>query len=311
MLVCDECCVEVELLVECECCNTWLCLACGKISNKVWTMLQHYNAISFYCKACQPVVKQCIDKRSNSSSKDDTQRPDITTCLEKKLMGIVASVEEKVNELMSFKDKLTQENDKVTKTYASIVKNLSETKNPVAATPAPTNDRQNPINIIDEYNDRERRKNNLIVTGIEESKSLDPNMRKEDDNKVIKKIMETLKVNDVVITKTIRLGAKKDPGDKPRLLLVALDDNKKKRVILSHAKELRELEEWNTVYISPDLTRKEQEEGKKLREQLRLLREQGHNDYIIRRGMIVKDPKKAVENTTRKPIAQAKEVGSK
>ena len=292
---CEECCLEVDMLVECECCNKWLCITCAKISSKVMKMLLHYKSISFYCETCKPIVKGLIENKGSRTVNNTGSEA------EEKLMNIVSSVEKQVKELMEFKDSFTKENANVKTTFANIVKGV-EGDNTIAGTITPqstTTTQQLPINIIDidEYQDRERRKNNLIVYGIKESKSNDPQTRKEEDTKVIKSITDALRVNDVAVSKIIRLGQPRDnEGEKPRPILLALEDNRKKRLILNNAKKLREIEGWNSIFISPDLTWKEREEGKKLRDQLRTLREEGKNDYIIKRGKIVKNLTRAVNN---------------
>ena len=304
MYECEECRKEVDMLVECECCSKWLCVVCAKISNKVMKMLLHYKAISFYCATCKPVVKDMIDTQAKGNHSPNNAN---ISEVEKKLLNIVTDVENKVKELMEFKDKLTQENEKVSMTYSSIVKGIKDNNAKDLSPPFPPLTTatdiitSQPTNIIDEYNDRERRKNNLIFTGIKESVNKDPEIRKQEDRDVIGNIFKSIEAKDVVINKIIRLGAKKEINEKPRLLLVSFEDIRKKRFILTQAKKLRDLKEWDSIFISPDLTRKEQEEGKKLRDQLRALREQGHTDYIIKRGMIVKNPKKPTDEKEKIP----------
>ena len=42
----------------------------------------------------------------------------------------------------------------------------------------------------------------------------------------------------------------------------------RKRAILASSKSLRDIEDWKNIYISPDLTPKEREDGRTLREAL-------------------------------------------
>ena len=85
-----------------------------------------------------------------------------------------------------------------------------------------------------------------------------------------------------------------------------VDDIKKKKQILARAKSLREVDKWKNMYISPDLTIKEREEGKILRDKLRQLRSEGQDHYIIKRGKIVKvseDPTHTTKTTTDTSLA--------
>ena len=53
------------------------------------------------------------------------------------------------------------------------------------------------------------------------------------------------------------------------------------------APQLRHHSRWNKIYITPDLTRKEREEGKRLRDELAVRRQAGEINLMIRKGKIV------------------------
>ena len=87
----------------------------------------------------------------------------------------------------------------------------------------------------------------------------------------------------------MRLGKKtEDSSTKPRLLRVTLENVEVKKQILMKAKHLRDSVDGNLskVFISPDLTPKEREANRKLREELKARRDQGEN-VVIRNGKIV------------------------
>ena len=119
-------------------------------------------------------------------------------------------------------------------------------------------------------------------------------MRETEDIEAVKRMCKSVNIHDIFILKAIRLGSSNKKGTaetKPRLLLVSLDEIKKKRQLLARSKSLRQHDEWNQVYISPDLTPKEREDGKKLRDKLKEMHA-GNSDsnyqYIIKRGKIIK-----------------------
>jgi hypothetical protein len=77
---------------------------------------------------------------------------------------------------------------------------------------------------------------------------------------------------------------------KPRPVKVMLKtavDGKKE--ILSRAKQLKDYEEYKRIFISPDLTRKQQEKDKELRQNLKRIRESGESEAKIKFGKIVKN----------------------
>ena len=83
-----------------------------------------------------------------------------------------------------------------------------------------------------------------------------------------------------------RLGRK---GSKIRPIKLVLNNMDAKYEILSKAKNLKTHEEYKKVFVVPDLTRKQQEEDKKLRTKLKEIRESGDNDVRIKRGKIIKN----------------------
>ena len=129
-------------------------------------------------------------------------------------------------------------------------------------------------------------KKNLVIAGIAENNSA------AEDMEAVKTLIE--EELDVVaeIEKVVRCGREKsnDP-DKPRFLklLMKTQDNRKK--ILQNAKNLRNSTDEHIkskVYISPDLTKKQQLAAKNLRDRLKAIREENtEKTYKIQRGEIV------------------------
>ena len=95
---------------------------------------------------------------------------------------------------------------------------------------------------------------------------------------------DKFKLTGIILGKTYRLGRK--ITDKTRPLLIPLPDISTKRQLLKLSKTLKDSEAWNNIFISPDLTPMEREEGKKLKDELRRRRNEGE-DVNIRRGKIV------------------------
>jgi hypothetical protein len=62
-----------------------------------------------------------------------------------------------------------------------------------------------------------------------------------------------------------------------------------KKEILARAKLLKEVEKFKKMFISPDLTRKQQEKDKELRRQLKLICETGVMGARIKNGKVIKN----------------------
>ena len=141
---------------------------------------------------------------------------------------------------------------------------------------------------IEEYRERENRKCNLILHNIPESKEIDAGVRRDDDIQVITDVFkEGLGVDQFEIQSSVRLGRKSDEG-KNRLMKVTVDSVKTKREILSNAKKLKNYEKWSRVFITPDLSPKQRERSRALREELKRRQGEGEEGLMIRKGEIVK-----------------------
>ena len=67
---------------------------------------------------------------------------------------------------------------------------------------------------------------------------------------------------------------------------MVLNSVKSKREILGSAKKLRDSETWSDIFITPDMTPKERERNKQLREELKRRRNEGEEGLVIRGGQI-------------------------
>ena len=200
---------------------------------------------------------------------------------------MMSSLEEKMKSMINT-------NEKVVKSYAQAVNmSSSSAKPPQVPQPTPSQDRTT-LHLLDEFSDRERRKGNLVIHNIPESQDDSLAGRSTADAlSVAKLIRDGLNIEDVEFTRTIRLGGKgQNRANKPRLILATMSTPMRKRAILASAKTLRSTDEWANIYISPDLTPKEREDGKALREALKTRRDKGEQNLTIRTNRIIQLPAK-------------------
>jgi len=107
----------------------------------------------------------------------------------------------------------------------------------------------------------------------------------QDSEKVTSVFESEFNVSGSHIVKVARLG--NPTNNRLRLLLATLDSEQHKRPIIKNGIKLRKSTTWNKVYVSPDLTAKERDVNKALREELKQRRTNGERDIIIKRGKIV------------------------
>ena len=159
---------------------------------------------------------------------------------------------------------------------------------------------------IEAYRDRESRKCNIIVHNIPESKKPEVKERREEDTMEVKRLFEDgLGLEELEIQSIVRLGKKMQ--DKNRLMKVTVGSVKTKREILSNTKKLKNAENWSRVFITPDLTPKERDRSRTLREELKRRKDEGEEGLVIRRGLIVKVNQESV--STPSTASQGAEAG--
>ena len=143
---------------------------------------------------------------------------------------------------------------------------------------------------LNEQRDGEKRRRNVIVFGINESQlGTNINDKANEDKVKIEKLFQDLNL----ITKPSfvkRLKSKKE--DKPCPILVGLSEQSERNPLLLAAKKLRVLEQYKTVYISPDLTDAERLDDYNLRKQRDEMNRSREADtpfrYAIRGNSIIK-----------------------
>ena len=146
--------------------------------------------------------------------------------------------------------------------------------------------------ILNEMEERDRRRPNIIVSGIVEKEDGTVEERKQYDKAKVETLLQNLcDFNSTVVTSIHRIG--KVNSSKPRLLKIICGNTVIKHSLLRKAKELRRIPSFERVYLNPDETPLQQRESKRLREELRRRRALGE-DVLINRGRIVE--KQATQN---------------
>ena len=141
--------------------------------------------------------------------------------------------------------------------------------------------------LLAEEKEKDRRRLNLIVHQLAEPTETDPQQRKECDIKETSDIIQKYLGVSVSVTNAIRLGNK---GAKPRLLKISVGSKQQKASILKNCTKLRNKEypsNIQKIYITPDLTPKEQQANKALRSRLDEMNKP-NKLYKIKNGKIVR-----------------------
>ena len=111
------------------------------------------------------------------------------------------------------------------------------------------------------------------------------NIPEENDGQMMtEEIIEELGVQGVECTNFERMGEKSE--DRHRVVRFTVQNTEKKRKLLAEAKNLKEKDDYKSVYICPDLTKKQQLEGKVLRDELKTRKSNGETNLVIAQGRI-------------------------
>ena len=111
--------------------------------------------------------------------------------------------------------------------------------------------------VLSEFGLRERKKKNVIVYGVSESKSSKVEEQRSDDKKAIQQIFTAIGVKDKDVVTYRRF---KKTSDRVPPILITM------KVSAAAVKKLRNSPSHCRVYLNPDMTETERREGRNLRE---------------------------------------------
>jgi len=121
--------------------------------------------------------------------------------------------------------------------------------------------------------ERERREKNVVIFGMTTSVNSDDSKAKTEDTEAVKKIFSDLDVH-VEVKNVFKL---KTRDGNPSPFVVVLKQESERNKILRNARNLRNLTNYNKVYINPDLTVAERFKAKVLRDECKIKNEANNN----------------------------------
>lgn len=248
--------------VQCDHCEIWYHANCVGIDNAHYKLIVKLPSMDWICDTCKDAIKNLkkenyILKNENKSLKEEN----------KVLRERLAALEKRVNEIkVELKDEIMKEVD------SSLVKIIDDFK---------------------EVENKKYRENNLVLYNMEESNKADGRDRAlEDVEKCHQLILEGVGMGqrEYNIRRAIRLGKPQANQTRPRPLLLKLDSIEEKWNILKKAKNIKNYRHpiLKKVVISMDLTPREQEKDRMLRQQLKEKYENGEQGWFIRSGKLCK-----------------------
>jgi hypothetical protein len=269
--------------VQCDCCGTWVHDKCGDINANVYNTLKKFSGaklgtgLHWYCPSCNKGMKDWILEMRGMKERQGK--------VEKDLEGLKKVVEEIRNEI---KEAKVESGEERTKLWSELVARQTVEKREVVVGGAMSGGEVITRNVsasreiqgtVTEAMEREKRKSNLVIMGIKETTG---DEYKEEVENLVKDLMEG---EYVKIQVGERIGRKEG---KVRPIRIVVEDVVHRRKILSKAKELKNMVGKERTYIVPDLTRKQQEDDRKLRDQVKIFKGRGDVGVKIVKGQVVK-----------------------
>lgn len=139
------------------------------------------------------------------------------------------------------------------------------------------------IDVMHEIEQREERRNNLVIFGLPELTDGSLHERKHHDYEKLQELLHEIHLPSHPVVTKYRVG--KVTAGKCRPLKITLPDKSSKTAMLKNAKELRHSSIFRSVFIANDLTKQQQEEMAITRGELQRRRENGE-DVVIFKGQI-------------------------
>ena len=300
---CKERCTETGKqgqAVQCDLCGVWVHASCDGISVDQYELLVSLTSsienIAYLCKlnSCQSRLKQLIlksvevvDNHDDLSSRLDK----VEVKLDEIIHKVGSELENHNKTIQSLPNNTSAVETKLNKVVQELGTRLDSHCKSIKAMPTNAPDLATTIvnvtsSLAIEQREKERRQLNLILHNAPESKSSDPNTRKKEDIDFTQSTFLNILGTPVTITNAVRLG-KKESHD--RLLKITVESLDQKKAILRNKIKLRGQENSDHIcklFITPDLTPKEQKESKELRSKLAEMNKSGKK-YKIKNGQIV------------------------
>ena len=311
--------------VECQWCTQWEHKVCSKITENEYQLLDGISVnIMFFCSRCcckvpmalnyydlgnqmdtkleavqSELVKSIEDKSIQQLEKFEVALSNRFSHLKDELNSLSAKIGSSVQDITRLDNQIKGSINKGLEKYnETVVVTLNDRLNSLVKSDTPgMNDKANlpmksvnqlATTIVTEQREKERRQANLIFHNIDESVSKEPQVRKQHDiNEISKLLSECINVK-CSIKNALRIG-KRGQREKPRLLKITFASIEDKVAVLRNKSQLRGegvSEYIQNIYITPDLTPTEQENNKKLRQELNTLNKDGKK-YMIKNGVIV------------------------
>ena len=286
--------------IECEVCINWFHPGCQGLEENAYHAIRENN-LFWICTMCKSKVPEFRALLHGDQSASKAMQID-QVCLTR-MESKIDELSKVVREQHTLTKEIRAEEEEVRKTYADALKD-SKAKPPE---PLSTEIQK----CLSEQAEQEKRVRNLAIYNLPESQAASAEERIKEDISLLTDIVKQELKRSYKIEKAYRAGKKLD--NRPRTLIVTMENEASKWDLLKAGNGLRESRDdvARNVYINRDLTQREREQAKQVRDECRRRRDAGENVRIYK-GKCVADTRKnrgaqrdqpAVDEGTRVPLS--------
>ena len=262
-------------MIECGRCDDWVCLECSRLKMEEYVALCFgTRSIHWYCDRCNAHAVKAV--------KSDNE-------IEQKCKEYFSTLSDEIQQTkVDLQNNITAVENRVTQVDTRLSKEIDELKKKIKEY------EDNPQNSngtgIEEIAERNKRLQNIVIFNAKESSSEDIEERKLHDKQYVEKLLNDIKAI-ANIDKINRLGQRVNNKNRP--LKIKLNTETEQRNVMSKARALKDLRQYDRVYISRDMTPLEQRQRKVLviemkKKQAEAAAAGTQDKWIIRKGRVVK-----------------------
>ena len=273
--------------IECEVCLNWYHPACQGLHENAYLAIKQHD-LFWLCENCKPRVLE-LRELVHADGDHGSKNVNVTDS------ACLARMEAKIDELSKAVKKqhiltseIRAEDAEVRKTYADALKISSETLKISSETkpPEPLSTEQIQV-CLSEQAEQEKRARNLAVYNLPESQAASAEERITEDISLLTDIVKQELKRSYKIEKAYRAGKKME--NRPRTWIVTMESEVSKWDLLRAGNGLRDSmnETAKNVYINRDLTRREREQAKKVRDECNRRRNAGEHVRIYKGKCVV------------------------
>ena len=284
---CKESVTKKDKGMMCDTCGCWYHCKCIQMEDQAYNFYKTYEKINWVC--CK-----CIKEKKEENSLYDLIAGMMKSNEEEK-KAHKSEKNEMINMMKELNVKMTKmeedQNIKMNKIFEQINKiedKIDEKVNEkLKISEKEILSKVN--NEIDEKMERLKRRNNLIIYGMPECKNKGKEDMQRADVQNVEKLLRELEVTVSKLNMT-RLGKNINVEGKPRPIKLDLENEGEKFNILKKAGKIKAVntEEFRKIILSGDLTLKQRELDRNLREELKERRMNGERNIKIKNGRIIR-----------------------